>query len=264
MIDYDDEILQDFLSRMDDLDQEVQAGLALMKSGQLQTGIDTVLRPVHTIKGTAGFIGGLEKLQAAAHQTEDHLREAQSGRLEPTPETVDLLVRAVDVVFEMIEQTKNRPPELDDAEAQKILSRLGGDDGRVPSPTQEDPVFLAHSASGVVKEQAGQDDQVGREEKDGVVILRVKTPRIHLPSHYQDLTEQLQKIGPQEVAALDLSGVRTISSTAWGEIWKARTEKRLVLIGMQAAVEATFTTWNLDRYFERFATEAEFWQQFEE
>ena len=179
MIDYDDEIVQDFLSRMDDLDQEVQAGLTLMKSGQLQTGIDAVLRPVHTIKGTAGFIGGLEKLQAAAHQTEDHLRKAQSGQVESTPETVDLLVRAVDVVFEMIEQTRNRPPELDDAEAQKILSRLEGDDDRVPSPTQEAPVFLAHSASDVVKEQAGQGDQVGREEKDGVVILRVKMFRFY-------------------------------------------------------------------------------------
>src|SRR5262245_27765017 len=61
-----------------------------------------VFRTVHTIKGTAGFLG-LEKLQAVAHAAENLLSRLRDGKLVFNPEIASALLAVVDAVRQMLD-----------------------------------------------------------------------------------------------------------------------------------------------------------------
>lgn len=92
----DPEMLQEFLV-------ESRAHLAGVESGLLRLegqpddaeAINAVFRSFHTVKGLAGFLGA-GAIQELAHETENVLDEARSGRLTPDPAVVDLILRATD------------------------------------------------------------------------------------------------------------------------------------------------------------------------
>ncbi len=59
--------------------------------------LDGAFRLMHTLKGTAGFVG-LPRLEAIAHSSEDLLGLIRDGKLAPTSEAVTLVMRCVDRV----------------------------------------------------------------------------------------------------------------------------------------------------------------------
>jgi two-component system chemotaxis sensor kinase CheA len=61
-----------------------------------------VFRTLHTIKGTAGFLG-LEKLQAVAHAAENLLSRLRDGQLFFNPEIASALLAGVDAVRQMLQ-----------------------------------------------------------------------------------------------------------------------------------------------------------------
>src|SRR6516165_9998564 len=60
-----------------------------------------VFRTLHTIKGTAGFLG-LQKLQAVAHAAENLLSRLRDGALLFNPEIATALLAVVDAVRQML------------------------------------------------------------------------------------------------------------------------------------------------------------------
>src|SRR6516162_489133 len=60
-----------------------------------------VFRTMHTIKGTAGFLG-LQKLQAVAHSAENLLSRLRDGELSLTAEMASALLASVDAVRRML------------------------------------------------------------------------------------------------------------------------------------------------------------------
>src|SRR5262245_11881092 len=60
-----------------------------------------VFRTLHTIKGTAGFLG-LAKLQAVAHAAENLLSRLRDGKLTFNPEIASALLAVVDAVRQML------------------------------------------------------------------------------------------------------------------------------------------------------------------
>src|SRR5262245_52269245 len=60
-----------------------------------------VFRTLHTVKGTAGFLG-LQKLQAVAHAAENLLSRLRDGILIFTPEIATALLAVVDAVRQML------------------------------------------------------------------------------------------------------------------------------------------------------------------
>src|SRR6185295_10876394 len=62
----------------------------------------SVFRTLHTVKGTAGFLG-LQKLQAVAHAAENLLSRLRDGALLFNPEIASGLLTAVDAVRQMLE-----------------------------------------------------------------------------------------------------------------------------------------------------------------
>jgi chemotaxis protein histidine kinase CheA len=257
-LDPSDEILADFLAGADDYYQVVMEGVELMHQGQISQGIDLVLRPVHTIKGTAGFIPGLEGLQSFCHRVEDLLKDLQSGRRPASAPAVQAVSRALGEIFNLLDQLRSGAAGLDCSRGEALLAEAD-------RPAPEEGLRLPRRAGNAAAEApAGEPAAaaaVVREEREGVAWLRVRLPRLHLPSQYGLLVRALERAGPGQELVLDLSEVRTLSSTAWGEIWQAGQARPLAVVGMSLTVQATFLAWGLDRHIRAYPDEASFWSR---
>lgn len=74
--------------------------------------LQAVFRNIHTIKGSAGAFS-LNAVSAFAHYVENALNKACSGVLAVTPELVDLLFQAVDMLNTLLDAAQNGTPEPD-------------------------------------------------------------------------------------------------------------------------------------------------------
>jgi len=63
--------------------------------------INAIFRPFHTIKGVAGFLQ-LTQIQEASHEVESVLDQVRSGHLIVSPDLVNLVLAAVDLLKEML------------------------------------------------------------------------------------------------------------------------------------------------------------------
>ena len=64
--------------------------------------IHQMFRAIHTLKGSAGFVG-FEKLQKVTHALESALQDVRDGVTKLTPETVDVLFKGLDLSRRMVE-----------------------------------------------------------------------------------------------------------------------------------------------------------------
>src|SRR5215469_12881212 len=63
--------------------------------------LSRVFRTLHTVKGTAGFLG-LPRLQAVAHAAESLLTRLRAGELRFNPEIANALLGVVDAIRRML------------------------------------------------------------------------------------------------------------------------------------------------------------------
>jgi len=82
---------------------EIEAGLSALQGGDRDPEtINAVFRAVHSVKGGAGIFE-LEALVQFSHRFETALAEVRAGRLEPDPEILRVLLRAADVLADLVE-----------------------------------------------------------------------------------------------------------------------------------------------------------------
>ncbi len=126
----DQSILDDFVTEAKEhLETVEEAVLGLEKQAGSAGFIDAVnqiFRVVHTIKGTAGFVG-LTKLQAVAHAGETLLSMLRAGELTMKPGLVDALLAAIDSIRSMIDDVSNsNSHNITDVVARMETFILGG------------------------------------------------------------------------------------------------------------------------------------------
>ena len=93
-----DEVLEEFLAEMAETLDAVDLQLVRFEAEpEDRSTLDGAFRLMHTLKGTAGFVG-LPRLEAIAHSSEDLLGLIRDGKLAPTREAVTLVMRCVDRV----------------------------------------------------------------------------------------------------------------------------------------------------------------------
>ena len=93
-----DEVLEEFLAEMAETLDAVDLQLVRFEAEpEDRSTLDGAFRLMHTLKGTAGFVG-LPRLEAIAHSSEDLLGLIRDGKLAPTSEAVTLVMRCVDRV----------------------------------------------------------------------------------------------------------------------------------------------------------------------
>lgn len=235
-----DELLTSFLNEIEDHYEEVSRGIDMIKSNHVSNGIDTILRPLHSIKGTSGFVGGLEPVSEFTHKVEDYLKEIQNGKIQTTPHVVNFMIGAVENVFTSLDQVRNGK-KLDVTEGYENLANIDKAI-RIPLPPQKESIHI--------------------ENKNSVVFLRVKIPRVHLPGQYHLLTDAFKKISDAEQIVLDLASVYSIGSTAWGSIWQAGKKTKISIIRMNETCRTVFTIWGFDKFMEIFESEEDFWENY--
>ncbi|ABI56341.1 chemotaxis protein CheA [Alkalilimnicola ehrlichii MLHE-1] len=150
-IDIEDDIVQDFLveSReiLDNLGEQL---VDLEQRPDDKDLLNAVFRGFHTIKGGAGFLN-LDPLVDVCHRTEDVFNLLRNGERTVTPELMDTVLQALDVVVNQFNSIENgedpqpaAPELLRDLEALNITDeqRLGTDGDEAAStatPAGDEP-----------------------------------------------------------------------------------------------------------------------------
>src|ERR1700761_2927553 len=128
-----DDLIADFLTEtyesLADLD------VALVKLEQTpddQGTLSLIFRLVHTIKGTCGFLG-LPRLERVAHAAEGVLGKVRDGVLVATPDTVTIVLAALDRVKAIVAglASTGSEPAGDDSELISSLDAAAA--GQAPS-----------------------------------------------------------------------------------------------------------------------------------
>ncbi|OYV85363.1 MAG: chemotaxis protein CheA, partial [Acidiphilium sp. 37-67-22] len=141
------EIRETFFQECEEQLGELESGLMRMETGQTDSEtVNAVFRAVHSIKGGAGAFG-LEDLVHFAHVFETVLDLIRSGRLEPSPEAMRVMLRASDALADLVRAARDGSA-TDPARIAAIVAELRqltgeGDAGEAEDDDFADIAFAA-------------------------------------------------------------------------------------------------------------------------
>lgn len=123
--DVDEEILQDFLVEAGEILEQLQEQLVDLENNPEDADLlNAIFRGYHTVKGGAGFLS-LTELVEICHGAENVFDVMRNGQRTLTPELMDIILQATDVVVEMFERVKAQEPlEPADAQLVDVLHKL--------------------------------------------------------------------------------------------------------------------------------------------
>ncbi len=124
MSDYNDpEIFAEFVvEAREHLDSIEPRLLDLEKNPEDKSLLDEIFRSIHSLKGASGFLG-LNKINTLAHRGENVLDELRKGKLQLTPEIMDLILETTDVLRTFLDELETRGTEPD-LDIEGLLQRL--------------------------------------------------------------------------------------------------------------------------------------------
>ena len=102
------EIIDDFLIEADELLLSLDSNLVELEHRPEDADlINEIFRAAHTIKGTSSFLG-FEEVTTLAHRMEDVLNKLRKNELTLSAEIMDVLLRSLDILKNLIENVKNK------------------------------------------------------------------------------------------------------------------------------------------------------------
>lgn len=118
-----------FFQECDEQLAELEVGLLALQDGASDAEtVNAVFRAVHSVKGGAGAFS-LDELVRFAHVFETALDEVRAGRLAPDPEVVRVLLRAADVLADLVTAAREGlsvDPERSTSLAEELAALSGG------------------------------------------------------------------------------------------------------------------------------------------
>jgi two-component system chemotaxis sensor kinase CheA len=139
-----DDLKKTFFDECDEAMQQIEMGLTDIRSGQgSDETINAVFRGVHSVKGGAGIFG-FEQLVGFAHVFETVLDGLRNGSLTATPENLDVLLSASDVLTDLVSMSRSgqAAPAGFGGDCRAALEQIiaqgggGGEDGDEPAPAE--------------------------------------------------------------------------------------------------------------------------------
>jgi two-component system chemotaxis sensor kinase CheA len=131
------DIKQTFFQECEEQLAELEAGLVAMDEGQADAEtVNAVFRSVHSIKGGAGAFQ-LSDLVQFAHKFETCLDHVRSGRLAATTDLMKVMLRAADVLADLVRAARDNtpvPPEAWEGIANELRAQYEG--GTADADTQ--------------------------------------------------------------------------------------------------------------------------------
>jgi two-component system, chemotaxis family, sensor kinase CheA len=105
-----DDLKKTFFDECDEALQQIEAGLTEIRDGDSSDDtINAVFRAVHSVKGGAGIFG-FEALVGFAHVGETVLDALRRGSLTATPDILDVLLTASDVLSDLVQMSRAGSP----------------------------------------------------------------------------------------------------------------------------------------------------------
>ncbi len=153
--DVDEDILQDFLVEAGEILEQLQEQLVDLENNPEDADLlNAIFRGYHTVKGGAGFLS-LTELVEICHGAENVFDVMRNGQRTLTPELMDIILQATDVVVEMFERVKKREPlEPADAHLVDVLHKLSRPE------TPDENIFGAESAEAVAEPATTEEPEL--------------------------------------------------------------------------------------------------------
>ncbi len=211
-IEFDDEILQDFLVEAGELLEELGKQLVELETKPEDFELlNAIFRSFHTIKGGAGFLN-IGPLVAICHKAEDVFNALRQGEREVRPELMDAVLQVVDIVNEMFGQIRDgNVPKDANQSLLDVLSTFAGPE-QLPnavsaqSAWQADssavriPEIAAHATGPTEPDQDSRADEITEAEFDDLVeALHGKPLESQSDSGDLELTREPSGFGLQDL-----------------------------------------------------------------
>lgn len=118
----DQELLEGFLTETTELLEKLDDDLvALEKSSDDAELLNRIFRSIHTVKGASSFLG-FDLLVKVTHKTEDVLNRLRKAELQVTPEIMDVILEATDLVKVLVGDIK--AGEIQEREIDGTIGKL--------------------------------------------------------------------------------------------------------------------------------------------
>ncbi|UPV74398.1 chemotaxis protein CheA [Halorussus limi] len=129
-----EDYIQDFIRESEENVTELNNSLLELEDDPGdEAAMDSIFRTAHTLKGNFGAMG-FQDASDLAHAIEDLLDEIRQGRMEVTPEVMDLVFEGVDEIDHALDQIEadgesNIDPDHIIADIRSVIDGDGGEDG---------------------------------------------------------------------------------------------------------------------------------------
>jgi two-component system, chemotaxis family, sensor kinase CheA len=118
----DQELLDGFLAETTELLEKLDDDLITLEKSSDDTELmNRIFRSIHTIKGASSFLG-FDLLVKVAHKTEDVLNRLRKGELVVTPEIMDVILEATDLVKLLVSDIK--AGDIQERETEGTINKL--------------------------------------------------------------------------------------------------------------------------------------------
>lgn len=118
----DDDMVDPFLEECHDRLESLSARLIELEARPGDSeGIRAIFRDLHTLKGSAGFVG-LTKMARLAHAAEDLVGHLRDGKRTADRPVVDALLASLDVLQAIVQRAADRAPI--DVDIEPVIERL--------------------------------------------------------------------------------------------------------------------------------------------
>ncbi len=157
-LDADDEILQDFLVEASEIVEQLGEELVDLEQRPDDSDLlNAIFRGFHTVKGGAGFLA-ITPLVETCHRAEDVFNVLRQGQRSVTPDLMDAILQALDVVNEMMDRIREgeMPEPVDPA----LLHTLEGlaEPGDAPAATAKESEPAAETEVETAPEAAAEPE----------------------------------------------------------------------------------------------------------
>jgi two-component system chemotaxis sensor kinase CheA len=180
--------------------QQIENGLTAIRDGEGDAEtINAVFRAVHSVKGGAGIFG-FEDLIGFAHVFETVLDAMRSNKLSSTPESLDVLLSANDVLTDLITMARTGQPIAADfgATQKAALEALLGKCGEAPTD-DEGPAADFDDLDFMPVRADNFDDIPG--ERRFQISFRPKADMLRRANEPLYIVRELRKLGTLELVA---------------------------------------------------------------
>jgi two-component system chemotaxis sensor kinase CheA len=228
-------IRQVYFQECDELLVAMEEGLSAMECGEADSEmINAVFRAVHSIKGSGGAFG-YEALVTFAHKFESVMDDLRSGRVEPRPDLMKVLLRAGDILADHVAAVRDGRAPPNDAEiSDQLTSVAAGSAPQSSAPADEADPF------GFMPMQISVDPIPDAGPAIGRWSIRF-APRAAMLAKANDpflILRELKTLGETQIAA-DLSRVPALANMDPEEAYFAWTIT-LATEGERSKIEEVF------------------------